>query len=100
VAFTVVFYGVRIFGCKTAHLSGTQREWLTTETPSIRDAVQASENSRKNSLLNYESPALTAELQARRAARREHRTFNVQRPIFTPPSEVNAQVLRISSLIV
>ena len=32
---------------------------------------------------NYESPALTAELQARRAATREHRTFNVQRPIFT-----------------
>jgi hypothetical protein len=35
------------------------------ETPSIRDAVQASENACKNSFLNYESPALTAELQAR-----------------------------------
>src|SRR6478735_2600067 len=32
---------------------------------------------------DYESPALTAELQARRAATREHRIFNVQRPIFT-----------------
>ena len=27
--------------------------------------------------------ALTSELQARRAATRENRTFNVQRPIFT-----------------
>jgi hypothetical protein len=35
------------------------------ETPSIRDAVERSENLRKNSLLNYESPTLTAELQAR-----------------------------------
>jgi hypothetical protein len=51
-AFTPVFYGVRIFGCKTAQLSGTQREWLTTETPSIRDAVQRSENVRKKSFLN------------------------------------------------
>ena len=32
--------------------------------PSVRDAVQRSENKRKNSFLNYESPALTAELQA------------------------------------
>ena len=63
--FTVVFYGLRIFGCKTAQLNGTQREWLTTETPSIRDAVQGSENVHKKSFLNYESPALTAELQAR-----------------------------------
>ena len=38
---------------------------------------------RKTSFLNYESPALTAELQARRAGTREHRIFNVQRPIFT-----------------
>jgi len=33
---------------------------------------------RKNSVLNYESPALTAELQARRALTREHPTANVQ----------------------
>src|SRR5262249_7750100 len=32
---------------------------------------------------DYESPALTAELQARRALTREHPTANVQRPIFT-----------------
>src|SRR5262245_57522142 len=31
---------------------------------------------------DYESPALTAELQARRALTREHPIFNVQRPIF------------------
>ena len=62
--FTVVFYGLRIFGRKTAQLCVTQCEWLTTETPSISDAVQRGENTRKKSLLNYESPALTAELQA------------------------------------
>jgi hypothetical protein len=48
------------------------------ETPSIRDAVQRSENERKNSFFNYESPALTAELQAHHAPMREHPTFNVQ----------------------
>ena len=32
---------------------------------------------------DYESPALTAELQARRALTREHPTSNVQRPIFS-----------------
>ena len=52
------------------------------EAPSFREALQRRENTRKNCFLNYESPALTAELQARRAATREHRTFNVQRPIF------------------
>ena len=31
---------------------------------------------------DYESPALTAELQAHHALAREHPTFNVQRPIF------------------
>jgi hypothetical protein len=35
------------------------------ETPSVRNTAQAGENARKNSFLNYESPALTAELQAR-----------------------------------
>ena len=34
------------------------------EAPSVSIAVQRSENTRKNSFLNYESPALTAELQA------------------------------------
>jgi hypothetical protein len=31
----------------------TRREWLMTETPSIRAAVQRSENKRKNTFLNY-----------------------------------------------
>ena len=52
-----------------------------TEIPSIRNDLQRCENLRNSLGLNYESPALTAELQARRAARREDRTFNVQRPI-------------------
>jgi hypothetical protein len=34
------------------------------EIPSVRNGAQARENLRKNSFLNYESPALTAELQA------------------------------------
>ena len=37
------------------------------ETPSVSDAAQGCENARKNSFLNYESPALTAELQAQLA---------------------------------
>jgi hypothetical protein len=52
------------------------------ELPRIRDAVQRSENARKISFLNYESPALTAELQARRALTGEHPTSNLQRPMF------------------
>ena len=58
------------------------------EAPSISVAVQCSENTRKNSFLNYESPALTAELQARRALTREHPTANVQRPIVTEATQV------------
>ena len=34
------------------------------EAPSVSIAVQRSENTCRNSFLNYESPALTAELQA------------------------------------
>ena len=34
------------------------------EAPSAREAVQRNENTCKNSVLNYEFPALTAELQA------------------------------------
>ena len=49
----------------------------------VCNATQRGENKRKTSFLNYESPALTAELEARRAGTREHRIFNVQRPIFT-----------------
>jgi hypothetical protein len=35
-----------------------------TELPSVGNGVQHCENERKNSFSNYESPALTAELQA------------------------------------
>jgi hypothetical protein len=52
--FTVVFYGVRIFGCKTAHLSVTPRECGMAETPSVGNDVQRCENKRKNSVLNYD----------------------------------------------
>ena len=60
----------------------------TPEAPSVRNAVQAVEHGRKSSFLNYESHALTAELQARRALTREHPTPNVQRPIVTEVTQV------------
>jgi len=50
--FTVVFYGLRIFCCKTAQSRVTACEFLTTELPSVRDAVQRSESARRNSFLN------------------------------------------------
>jgi hypothetical protein len=80
--FTVVFYGRLNFYCKTAQLYATDRERRRFELPSVSIAMQISETMRNSLGLNYESPALTAELQARRAGTREHRTFNVQRPIF------------------
>jgi hypothetical protein len=55
------FYGLKIFRCKTAQFRVTRRECLMTETPSISDAVQLSENARKNSFSNYKSAALPAE---------------------------------------
>jgi hypothetical protein len=51
------------------------------ETPSVCNSAQARENEREKPSLNYESPALTAELQAHGALPREHRTSNIQRPI-------------------
>jgi hypothetical protein len=44
------------------------------DTPSVRNGAQRSENTRKNSVLNYESPALTAELQARISDALKHNT--------------------------
>ena len=67
-----LFYGRTKFCCKTAQLSGTQRECGMAETPSDSVAVQRSENLRKKSFLNYESPALTAELQARDVSKLNH----------------------------
>jgi hypothetical protein len=44
------------------------------ELPGVCDAVQSGETTRKNSFLNYESPALTAELQARISHALKHNT--------------------------
>src|ERR1043166_2626275 len=52
------------------------------ETPSVSNGAQHCENERKNSVLNYESPALTAELQAHRAMTGEHPISKPQHPIF------------------
>jgi len=52
-AFRGLFYGLRNFRCKTAHFCATRRESETTETPSVSNAAQASENAHKNSVLNY-----------------------------------------------
>jgi hypothetical protein len=49
------------------------------ETPSIRDAARAGENMRKNSFLNYESPALTAELQAHMCCKTNHANGKIQK---------------------
>jgi hypothetical protein len=70
-------YGRRIFCHKTAQFRASLRECLTTEIPSVSNAAQLRENERKNSFLNYESPALTAYRPMLRAE-----TSNIQRPIF------------------
>ena len=78
VVFTVVFYGLGNFGCRSAQFYVTQRQSETVEhlaSSILRNAVK---NRRKKSFLNYESPALTAELQASCALTREHPPFNVQ----------------------
>ena len=51
-SFTVVFYGLTIFACKTAQFCVTLRESEMAETPSVSNAAQAGENTRKNSFLN------------------------------------------------
>jgi hypothetical protein len=60
--FTVVFYGLLMFCCKTARFCATGRDSRSAAAPRIRIALQRSESTRKNSSFNYESPALTAEL--------------------------------------
>jgi len=57
------FYGLQNFWCKTVQFCATRRESESAGLPSVRNAVQCGENTRKNSFLNYESPALTTELQ-------------------------------------
>jgi len=62
--FMVVFYGLTFFGCKTVQVCVTRREFESIGSSSVSNDAQFGENLRKNSFLNYESPALTAELQA------------------------------------
>ena len=61
-SFTVVFYGLTIFACKTAQFCVTLRESEMAETPSVSNATQPGENTGKNSFLNYKSAALPTEL--------------------------------------
>ena len=62
--FTVIFYGLRNFGRKMAQLCATRRESKRLTRLASATLRKPMENMRKNSFLNYESPALTAELQA------------------------------------
>ena len=62
---TVYFYGRAKFWCKTVQFHATPCECELGESPSIRNTVQRSESARNSLGSNYESPALTAELQAR-----------------------------------
>ena len=60
-----LFYGRAKFRCKTAQFCATRCKCRIAKMPSVRNAVRHCEKLRKNTFLNYESPALTAELQAR-----------------------------------
>jgi hypothetical protein len=51
-AFTVFFYGLRNFCCKTMQFCATPRECPTTELPSVRNAAQSSEMIRNSLGLN------------------------------------------------
>jgi hypothetical protein len=57
-----LFYGLKIFRCKTAQFCVTPCESEMAETPNVRNGAQAGENTRKKSFLNYKSAALPAEL--------------------------------------
>jgi hypothetical protein len=50
--FTVVFYDLEIFGCKTAQLCATRRECETPTSRSIRNGLQRCENLRNSLGLN------------------------------------------------
>jgi hypothetical protein len=52
---------LKSFWCKTAQFCVTRRECQMAETPSVDNGAQADENPRKNSLLNYETVALSTE---------------------------------------
>jgi hypothetical protein len=51
-SFTVIFYGLKYFVCKTAQFGAMRRKSQLAEIPSVRNGAQASENARKNSFLN------------------------------------------------
>ena len=59
-----LFYGRAKFCCKSAQFCATRCKYGIAEIPSVRNAVRRCENERKKSFSNYESPAVTAELQA------------------------------------
>jgi hypothetical protein len=63
VVFTVVFYGLTIFSCKTARFYATRCKPNSLGLPMIRNAMQHSENVRNSLVLNYKSTALPAELE-------------------------------------
>jgi hypothetical protein len=63
---TVVFYGLKIFACKTAQFSVTQRECRMAEAPSVSDTVQRSEKPRNSLVLNWKSAALSGEAAAQK----------------------------------
>jgi hypothetical protein len=50
--FTVVFYGLRIFACKTTQFCATRCERYWSGTPGIRKAMQSSEIMRNSLGLN------------------------------------------------
>jgi hypothetical protein len=49
--FTVIFYGQKIFWCKTAQFCARRRESEMTESPSFCNGAQARENKRKKLFL-------------------------------------------------
>jgi hypothetical protein len=49
-SFTVIFYGLKDFRCKTTQFCVTPREWEMAEAATINNAAQADENARKSSL--------------------------------------------------
>ena len=50
--FTVVFYGLKTFCCKTAQFYAMRRESRFTESSSVSNGVQRSENARNSLGLN------------------------------------------------
>jgi hypothetical protein len=85
--FTVVFYGLKTFSRKAAQFCATRCEYRILGIPSVCDAMQRSENARRNPFLNYESPALTAELQARMVVEVKN-----SKPLVTNPESIYVAV--------